>query len=95
MIAREPKEVRMKAVAALAKVKGERVALVMVEASVLDFESEADRYVEMLSPSFEGRQVLLMAQTEGGNRWYGRSDLVEAMGEVPPDQIPWQETEIG
>ena len=84
----------MQVVGAVCKVKGERVALVVVQESVVDYESEADRYVEMLAPAFDGNPVLLMAQTDGGVRWYGRSDLVSAMGEIPPDQIPWKQLDI-
>jgi hypothetical protein len=84
----------MKIVGSVCRIKGERVALVMVDAGVLEFTSEADRYTELLSPAFDNLPVLLMAQKEGGATWYGRDDLVDAMGEIPPDQVPWQEMDL-
>lgn len=84
----------MKIVGAVCRIKGERVALVAVQPDVLAYQSEADRYIQDLSPAFDGVPVLLMAEKEGGMTWYGRDDLVDAMGQIPPEQVPWQEMDL-
>lgn len=84
----------MKIVASICKVKGERIALVAVQKSVLDHSVEADRYIQHLKQTFDDAPIVLYGQdAEGKGKFYGRGDLVDKLGEIPPDQIPWQEIE--
>jgi hypothetical protein len=56
--------------------------------------SEADRYLMHLQPAFPGAQVVLCAQDKGKARFYGRDDLVDALGETDVGRIPWQEIDV-
>jgi hypothetical protein len=76
------------------KIAGERIALVAVQKDVLEFSSEADQYVDRLSQVFEGLPVVLMGQDPEGGKYYGRTDLVEKLGTVDPNQVPWQEIDV-
>jgi hypothetical protein len=85
----------MKITTSICRVAGERVALVAVQKSVVEHQVEADRCIEHLGPVFEGLPVLLMGVGESDSvRWYGRSDLVDKMGEIPVDRIPWEEIDV-
>ena len=85
----------MKITGSICKVGGERIAVVAVQPGVLDHSVEADRYIEHLSPAFEGLPVVLMGQGEGDAvTWYGRTDLTEKLGQVPLDEFPWQEIDV-
>ena len=85
----------MKITGSIVKAAGERFALVAVQRSVLDYTSEADRYVEALSTAFENLPVVLMGQAEDGKiTYYGRDDLTRSLANVPLDQIPWQEIDV-
>jgi hypothetical protein len=82
----------MKITGSIVKAAGERFALVAVQPNVLEWTSEADRYVEALGTAFEDLPVVLVSQTDEGKvKYYGREDLTEAMAEVPLEQIPWRE----
>ena len=84
----------MKIVGSVVKIQGERIALVAVQKDVLEFSSEADRYVDRLGQVFEGLPVILMGQDPDGAKYYGRSDLIEKLAEVDPNQVPWQEINV-
>ncbi len=85
----------MKVVASICRVAGERVAVVAVDKSVVEYQSEADRYIDALSPAFDGLPVVLLARDEAGNATYfGREDLCQGLSPVPPDDIPWQELDL-
>ena len=85
----------MKITGCICKVAGERIAVVAVQRSVLDHQSEADRYMEHLAPVFDGLPVVLMGQGDDGKiAWYGRGDLTDKMGTVPIESIPWQEIDV-
>lgn len=85
----------MKITGSIVKAAGERFALVAVQPSVLEWSSEADRYIEALSPAFDGIPVVLVSQTpEGKARFYGRADLTETLSEVPLPDVPWQEIDV-
>jgi hypothetical protein len=85
----------MKITGTIVKAKGDRFALVAVQASVLEFSSEADRYVEALSAAFDNLPVVLMGQTEDGKlKFYGREDLAQSLANVPLEEIPWQEIDV-
>ena len=84
----------MKIVGSIVKIQGERVALVAVQKDVLEFSSEADKYLDALAPAFEGANVILTVQEEGSVRYYGRPDLCEKLGQVPLDKIQWQEIDL-
>jgi hypothetical protein len=85
----------MQVVGSICKIGGDRVAVVMVQPDVLEFGSEADRYIDALSPAFEGLPVVLFAKTaEGKAKYYGRSDYCDKLAEVPPDRIPWQQVDV-
>ena len=84
----------MKAIVSACTVDGERVAIVAVQKGILDFESEAEKYLDTLAPAFEGANVILTAQEEGSVRYYGRPDLCEKLGQVPLDSIQWQEVDL-
>ena len=83
----------MKIIASTCKVQGEKVAIVAVRKDVL-VGSEAERYVGHLVPAFPGAQVVLYAEDEGKARFYGRSDLVDALGQIDVAGIPWQEVDV-
>lgn len=85
----------MKVVGSICKIGGDRVAVVMVQAEVLEFSSEADRYVDALSPAFDGLPVVLFARTdEGKAKYYGQSDYCDKLAKVPPEEIPWQQVDV-
>jgi hypothetical protein len=85
----------LRVVGSIVKAGEERFALVAVQPGVLEFSSEADRYVDALSPAFEGLPVVLMAQPAGGKaQYYGREDLVRALAEFDPARIPWREIDV-
>ena len=84
----------MKIVGSIVKVQGERIALVAVQKQVLDYSSEADRYVDQLVSVFEGLPVVLLGQDADGAKYYGRDDIVEKLAHVDPNQVPWQELDV-
>ena len=84
----------MKISVSACKVMGEKVAIVAVQPDVLDQGSEADRYIMHLGTVFEDAEVILYAEDGTGKaRFYGRGDMIEALGEVQASQLPWQEME--
>jgi hypothetical protein len=83
----------MKIIASTCKVQGEKVAIVAVQKEVMA-GSEAERYVGHLAPVFPDAQVVLFAEDEGKARFYGRSDLVESLGQLDVAEIPWQEIDL-
>ncbi len=86
---------RMKITGSIVKAGDERFAVVMVQPGVLEFRSEADRYVEALGNALEGLPVVLLARPPSGKaRYYGREDLIATLSGVDPDRIPWREMSV-
>jgi hypothetical protein len=89
------REIVMKIVACTCRAAGKRVAIVAVQKSVLDAGSEADRYIMHLSTAFPDAEIVLYGDDGSGKgKYYGRGDLIEALGTISPNDLPWQEVEV-
>ena len=57
---------------------------------------EADMAIDDLQPYFGGVAVVLMAQKDdGSSSYYGDSQLVELLADIPIEKMPWKEYPMG
>ena len=75
---------------------GKNLVITVVDMGLLENHGEADMAIETLSAKFGGVAVVLMAQREDGSPvYYGDQDLVGLLRDVPVDQMPWREYNVG
>ncbi|HND56518.1 MAG TPA: hypothetical protein PLV92_29070, partial [Pirellulaceae bacterium] len=66
--------------------------VVLAKMDLVRSSAEADMAIERLSPAFGGVPVVLMGQRDedGAPAYYGDSDLVDLVQNVPVDKLPWR-----
>ena len=85
----------MKVQAAAISMQSIRFVVVVSGIDLVQSSGEADMAIESLQPHFGGVPIVLMAQREDGSPvYYGDSDLVELLRDVPLEKMPWQEYNI-
>jgi len=82
--------------AAAISLQGHRMLVVLVRQSLLQSPGEADMLIADLRPRFGGIEVVLMGQGEdGAPHYHGDAELVNLLGDVPVDKMPWKAFPIG
>ena len=72
------------------KEKGVTFGIVVVKRHILNVPSQASDVISEASVLFGGIPVVLVAQESNGRPyWYGRTDIVNYMRNVPLSAIPW------
>ena len=74
--------------------QGVTFAIVVVEPEVVNSndKAEANRTISIFQRKvFPGVPVVLMANSVGASRYYGREDIVSFLSALPVASIPWQE----
>ncbi len=85
----------MQVQAAAISLGGANFVVAVVGMELVTNSGEADMAIERLAPTFGGVPVVLMAQKEDTSPvYYGDQDLVELLGDVPVDKMPWQEYSV-
>lgn len=78
------------------KEQGVTFAIVIVKKQVLDNRSEAERVSQGFRTVFPGMPIVLMAQEYRGlPTYFGRTDIVRFMANVPIQAVPWKEYSAG
>ncbi len=76
---------------AVIKEQGVTFAVVVVKRYVVDNPAEAERAIINFSGAFPGIPVVVMGQDPRGRaRYYGRTDIVQFLANVPFQAIPWK-----
>lgn len=77
---------------AIIKEQGITFAIVIVKPHVINNHSEANNMIQTFQvQAFGGIPVVLMAQDGRGTpRYYGRTDIVNFLANVPIHAIPWK-----
>lgn len=77
---------------AIIKEQGVTFGIIVVKPHVLNDGGSRDDLVRQASQVFGGIPTILMAQSGNGRRarYYGRSDLVRFMRNVPIEAVPWK-----
>ncbi len=82
----------MKFLAAPIREQGVNFTIVAVQKYVVDNRYEAGRMIQSFQTVFPGVPIILMAQdTRGVPTYYGRTDIVRFLANVPLASIPWRE----
>lgn len=78
--------------AAAVSIGGRQFVVVLAKMDLVRSSAEADMAIERLSPAFGGVPVVLMGQRDedGAPAYYGDSDLVDMVQNVPVDKLPWR-----
>ncbi|MBT8074835.1 MAG: hypothetical protein KJN61_00070 [Gammaproteobacteria bacterium] len=77
--------------AAAISLKNNNFVVVLVNMDMVTNSGEADMAIDALEPKFGQVPVVLMAQREDTSPvYYGNQDLVEALRDVPIDEMPWK-----
>ncbi len=67
-------------------------AIAIVKAHILSVRSDADNAMRSFRSLFPGMPIVLMAQDSWGTpTYYGRTDIVNFLKNVPLEAIPWKE----
>jgi hypothetical protein len=91
----EPRSGRELQAAAMA-VQGHRFVVVLVSLALVQRPGEADMAIADLRPRFGGVDVVLMGQEEDGTpSYHGHETLVELLGHIPVDRMPWKAYPVG
>jgi hypothetical protein len=71
--------------------QGVTFGIAVVRRSVLDNPTARNEAVAEFSAVFGGIPTVLMAQdSQGTPTYYGRRDIVDFLGSIPMESIPWQ-----
>lgn len=82
--------------AAEISLQGHQFVVVLVPMPLVTSPGEADMAIDDLQPYFEGVPVVLMAQKEDGSPYYyGDSQLVDMLADIPIEKMPWKEYPVG
>lgn len=85
----------MRIEAALIREQGVNFAVVVVRRSVLDSSNQREDTIAQFSRVFDGVPIVLMAQDGRGTpRYFGRTDLVDWLSNVPFEALPWAEYSV-
>jgi hypothetical protein len=80
---------------AVIKEQGVTFAIVIVKASVISNQIEANKTIMGFQQYFPGLPVILMAQDHDGvPTYYGRKDISKFLASVPIQAIPWKEYSV-
>jgi predicted GIY-YIG superfamily endonuclease len=72
------------------KEQGVTFGVVVVKKHVVDVPSQAREAIVGFSSAFGGIPTVLVAQDSSGRAyWYGRTDIINYMRNVPLSAIPW------
>lgn len=86
----------MKFQGSLIKEQGVTFAIVIVKRHILNCSTEAEKAIRSFRTVFGYTPIVLMAQdTSGTPTWYGRTDIVRFLRNVPMHAIPWKEYTVG
>lgn len=76
---------------AIIREQGVTFGIMVVQEHALTDMSRRDSLLAQASTAFGGIPTVLMAQTfSGAARYYGRSDIVKFMTNVPLSAVPWK-----
>jgi hypothetical protein len=82
--------------AAAMAVQGHRFVVVLVSLDLVLRPGEADMAIADLRPRFGGVDVVLMGQADDGTpSYHGHEALVELLGHIPVDKMPWKPYPVG
>ena len=82
--------------AAAISLRGHQFVVVVVPMTLVASPGEADMAIDDLQLYFEGVPVVLMAQKEDGSpSYYGDSQLVDMLADIPIEKMPWKEYRVG
>lgn len=77
--------------AAAISLRGAQMVVVLVRRELIDSPGEASLVQTDLQTRFGGAAVVLMGQDDdGGAHWYGDAALVDLLGGLPIDRLPWK-----
>lgn len=77
--------------AAAISLQDRNFVIVLVGMDMVSNSGEADMAIDTLEPKFGSAPVILMAQREDSSPvYYGDQDLVEALRDLPVDEMPWK-----
>ena len=77
--------------AAAISLQNNNFVIVLVGMDMVSNPGEADMAIDTLEPKFGNAPVILMAQREDTSPvYYGDQDLVEALRDLPVDEMPWK-----
>ena len=77
--------------AAAISLQGKNFVIVLVGMDMVTHSGEANMAIDTLEPKFGNAPVILMAQREDTSPvYYGDQSLVEALGDIPVDEMPWK-----
>jgi hypothetical protein len=81
----------MEVQAAAISLKDHKFVIVLVSMDMVTNSGEADMAIDTLEPKFGKVPVILMAQREDTSPvYYGDQDLVQALQDVPVEEMPWK-----
>lgn len=81
----------MEVQAAAISLNNQNFVIVLVGMEMVTNSGEADMAIDTLEPKFGKIPVILMGQREDSSPvYYGDQDLVEALRDVPVDEMPWK-----
>jgi hypothetical protein len=82
--------------AAAISLQGHHFVVVVVPTTLVVSPGEADMAIDDLQLYFDSGPVVLMAQKEDGSpSYYGNSQLVDMLADIPIDKMPWKEYPVG
>ena len=82
----------MKVQGAIIKEQGVTFAIVIVKRHILNSRNECKEMQESCSALFPGIPIVLMVQDSRGTpKYWGRQDIVKFLANIHPTQIPWKE----
>jgi hypothetical protein len=81
----------MEVQAAAISLNNQNFVIVLVGLEMVTNSGEADMAIDTLEPKFGKIPVILMGQREDSSPvYYGDQNLVEALRDVPVDEMPWK-----
>jgi len=80
----------MEVQAAAISLKGVNFLVVLVNMDLVTNAGEGDMAIDSMQTNFGGVPVILMAQREDSSPvYYGDEALVQALRDIPIDEMPW------
>ena len=85
----------MKVEAAAISLQGVNFLVVLVNMDLVTHSGEGDMAIETMQSKFGNAPVILMAQREDSSPvYYGDEALVQALRDIPVDEMPWKSYSI-
>ncbi len=76
---------------AVIREQGVTFAIAVVKPHILNNNRQAEDMILSLQAVFGYMPIILMAESCGRPRYYGRKDIVQFLSHIHPAAIPWQE----